>query len=137
MSLIAIPLLLIPFALYNMIAFLLNLTFSEALFGVSLISGARLSVTAGDVLMVIGVLLLYVEIVKATRLGSKAIVDHVLSLILLIGMALEFLTVERAATGTFLVLTALSFVDVIGGFSITIRTSQRDVAFEHVDDSGV
>ena len=103
MLLIAIPLLLIPFALYNMIAFLLNLTFSETLFGVSLLSGARLSVTAGDALVVVGALLLYVEIVKATRLGSKAIVDHVLSLILLIAMALEFLTVERAATGTFLV----------------------------------
>jgi hypothetical protein len=137
MSLIAIPLLLIPFALYNMIAFLLNLTFSETLFGVSLLSGARLSVTAGDALVVVGALLLYVEIVKATRLGSKAIVDHVLSLILLIAMALEFLTVERAATGTFLVLTVLSFVDVIGGFSITIRTAQRDVAFERVEDSGV
>jgi hypothetical protein len=137
MSLIAIPLLLIPFALYNMIAFLLNLPFSETLFGVSLLSGARLSVTAGDALVVVGALLLYVEIVKATRLGSKAIVDHVLSLILLIAMALEFLTVERAATGTFLVLTVLSFVDVIGGFSITIRTAQRDVAFERVEDSGV
>lgn len=135
MSLIAIPLLLIPFALYNMITFLLNLTFSETLFGLSLLSGARLSVTAGDVLIVVGVLLLYVEIVKATRLGSKAIVDHVLSLILLIGMALEFLTVQRAATGTFLILTVLSFVDVIGGFSITIRTAQRDVAFERVDQT--
>jgi hypothetical protein len=136
MSLMAIPLLLIPFALYNIIAFLLNTSFSETLFGLSLISGARLSVTIGDVLIVIGVLLLYVEIVKATRLGSKAIVDHVLSLVLLIAMALEFLTVERAASGTFLVLTVLSFVDVIGGFSITIRTAQRDVAFEHVDERG-
>jgi len=135
MSLIAIPLLLIPFALYNMLAFLLNLTFSETLFGVALISGARLSVSTGDILVVIGALLLYVEIVKATRLGSKAIVDHVLSLILLIGMALEFLTVQRAATGTFLILTVLSFVDVVGGFSITIRTAQRDVAFERVDDA--
>ncbi len=135
MSLIAIPLLLIPFALYNMLAFLLNLTFSETLFGVTLISGARLSVSTGDILVVIGALLLYVEIVKATRLGSKAIVDHVLSLILLIGMALEFLTVQRAATGTFLILTVLSFVDVVGGFSITIRTAQRDVAFERVDDA--
>jgi hypothetical protein len=136
MTLIAIPLLLIPFALYNMIAFLLNLTFGETLFGLPLISGARVSVTTGDALVVTGVLLLYVEIVKATRLGSKAIIDHVLSLVLLIGMALEFLTVQRAATGTFLVLTVLSFVDVIGGFSITIRTAQRDVAFERVDHSG-
>lgn len=136
MSLIAFPLLLIPFALYNMIAFLLNLAFSETLFGVTLISGARLAVSTGDMLVVIGVLLLYVEIVKATQFGSKAIIDHVLSLVLLIAMALEFLTVQRAATSTFLVLTVLSFVDVIGGFSITIRTAQRDVAFERVDDAG-
>jgi hypothetical protein len=137
MSLIAVPLLIIPFSLYNMMAFLLNMTFGETLFGVPLISGARLTVSTGDILVVLGVLLLYVEIVKATRFGTKAIIDHVLSLVLLIGMALELLAVERAATGTFLVLTMLSFVDVIGGFSITVRTAQRDVAIERVEDSGV
>jgi hypothetical protein len=45
-------------------------------------------------------------------------------------MIVEFIVAERAATSTFLILTALSFVDVVGGFTITIRTAQRDVTFE-------
>jgi hypothetical protein len=79
------------------------------------------------------VLLLYVEILKATRLSSKAIMDHVLSMVLFLGMAIEFIAVQRAATSTFLILVALAFVDVIGGFTITIRTAQRDVTVEATD----
>jgi hypothetical protein len=131
--LIAFPLLLVPFALYNMVAFLLDMDFHTRLFAVPLLSGKSMDVSTGDLLVLIGVLLLYVEIVKATRMSSKAIMDHVLSTVLFIAMMVEFITVQRAATSTFLILTALSFVDVIGGFSITIRTAQRDVALETPD----
>ena len=130
MYLIAFPLLIIPFALYNMIAFLLTLEFSTRLFDVPLLSGRSMPVSTGDVLVLMGVLLLYVEILKATRLSSKAIMDHVLSMIVFLAMTIEFIAVQRAATSTFLILVALSFVDVIGGFTITIRTAQRDIALE-------
>ena len=56
--------------------------------------------------------------------------DHVLSFVLLIAMIAEFVAVERAATSTFLILIALSCVDVIGGFTITIRTVQRDMPLD-------
>lgn len=130
MFLIAFPLLLVPFVLYNMIAFLLNLDFSTTVFTVPLLSGNRMAVSTGDMLVILSVFLLYVEILKATRMSTKAIMDHVLSLVLFMGMALEFIAVQRAATSTFLIMTALSFVDVIGGFTITIRTAQRDIEIE-------
>src|SRR3954453_23701571 len=130
MYLIAFPLLIIPFALYNMIAFLLSLEFSTRLFDVPLLSGRSMPVSTGDMLILIAVLLLYVEILKATRLSSKAIVDHVLSMIVFLAMTIEFIAVQRAATSTFLILVALSFVDVIGGFTITIRTAQRDIEID-------
>jgi hypothetical protein len=130
MFLIAFPLLLIPFALYNMIAFLLGMTFGDEVFSIPMLSGERMPVATGDVLVLLAVLLLYVEIVKSTRLASKAIIDHVLSLVIFMAMVIEFLTVKKAATSTFMILTALSFVDVIGGFSVTLRTAQRDIAIE-------
>jgi hypothetical protein len=40
--------------------------------------------------------------------------------------------VDKAATSTFLLMVALSFVDVIGGFAVTLRTSQRDIALEGI-----
>jgi len=126
----AIPLLIIPFALYNIIAYLVNTDFHQTVFSVPLISGHVMAVSTGDVLVLFGVLLLYVEILKSTRFSTKAIVDHVLSIILFIVMIVEFIVAEKAATSTFLILTCLSFVDVVGGFTITIRTAQRDVTFE-------
>jgi hypothetical protein len=132
MYLIAFPLLLIPFAIYNMVAFLLDLSFGTILFDVPLLSGRSMSVSTGDMLVLLGVLLLYLEILKATRFAARAIIDHVLSLILFIAMIVEFIAVQKAATSTFLILTALSFVDVVGGFSITIRTAQRDLAVERL-----
>jgi hypothetical protein len=133
MYLIAFPLLIIPFVLYNMIAFLLSLEFSTTLFNVPLLSGRSMPVGTGDMLVLLGVLLLYVEILKATRLSSKAIMDHVLSMVLFLAMTIEFISVPRAATSTFLILVALAFVDVIGGFTITIRTAQRDISLEQPD----
>ena len=137
MYLIAFPLLLIPFALYHMFAYLLNMDFHQRVFGVSLLSGASMDVSLGDILIMLAVLLLYVEILKSTRLSTKAIVDHVLSILLFVVMIVEFITVQRAATSTFLILTALSFIDVVGGFTITIRTAQRDVTFETSPDARV
>jgi hypothetical protein len=137
MYLIAFPLLLVPFVLYNMIAFLLNLDFSTTVFNVPVLSGRPMPVNTGDMLVIFSVLLLYLEILKATRMSNKAIIDHVLSMILFLGMVIEFVVVQRAATSTFLIITALSFVDVIGGFTITIRTAQRDIEIERPDRAGI
>src|SRR5215475_15843476 len=114
MFLIAFPLLIVTFALYNMIALLLDMDFHQTMFSVPLLSGKAMDVSMGDVLVLLSVLLLYVEILKSTRLSSKAIIDHILSLVLFIAMIVEFITVQRAATSTFLIITGLSFVDVIG-----------------------
>ena len=130
MYLIAFPLLLIPFALYNMVAYLLDMDFHQRVFGVPLLSGKSMDVSMGDIIVLLAVLLLYIEILKSTRMSTKAIMDHVLSMVLFMAMVVEFIAVSRAATSTFLIMTSLSFVDVIGGFTITIRTAQRDIEIE-------
>src|ERR1700716_1441249 len=75
MYVIAFPLLLIPFALYNMIAFLLNMPFTDTMFSIPLMADRRLPVTTGDLLLVIAMLLIYVEVLKVTRV-SKTVMDH-------------------------------------------------------------
>ena len=130
MFLIAFPLLLVPFALYNMIAFLLNMPFTDTLFTLLPLSKARLPVTTGDLLVVVAMLLLYLEVLKAARFGVKATVDHVLSLLLFIAMVAELMLVSRAATPTFLLLTVLSFVDLIIGLSVSPRTARSEIELE-------
>jgi undecaprenyl pyrophosphate phosphatase UppP len=130
MYLIAFPLLLVPFVLYNMIIFLLNMPFSEVVFSIPLMSERRLPVTTSDLLVMLGMLLLYLEVLKAARLGSKGVMDHVLSFALFVGMAAELALVPRAMTPTLLLLTTLAFVDVIIGVSFIGRRKQREIVLE-------
>ena len=132
MYLIAFPLLLLPFAFFNIVVFLLNnMPFTDTVFSIPLASEPNMppvfdrsmSVTLSDLIVAIGMLLLYVEVVKAARPGGKGIIDHLLSFIVFLAMAAELVLVPRAAvpagaTSTLLLLTVLSFVDVIAGLSI-------------------
>jgi hypothetical protein len=130
MYLIAFPLLLIPFALYNMVIFLFNMPFTDTVLSIPLIQERRLPVTTGDLLVLLAMLLLYVEVLKAARLYSKGIMDHVLAFLLFAGMAAELVLVPKAATTTLLMLTGLSFVDVIIGLSFIGRRKPQEVVIE-------
>jgi hypothetical protein len=133
MIMMGFPLLLIPFAIYNIFVFLIPVGFTDTIFIVPMMSGTAWAVSTGDMLVAFAIFLLYLEILKAARYGTKAIMDHLLSMILFVGMLVEFIMVKEAATSTFFILLALSFVDVIAGFSVSIRTAQRDVAFESAE----
>jgi hypothetical protein len=141
MYLIAFPLLLLPFAFFNIVIFLLNMPFTDTIFTIPLVSeptippvfDRKMPVTTADLIVAIGMLLLYVEVVKAARPGGKGIVDHLLSLIVFIAMAAELVLVPRAiapkgAASTLLLLTVLGFVDVIAGLSI--RPVQQKITLE-------
>jgi hypothetical protein len=134
MFLIGFPLLLIPFAIYNIVVFLMpGVTWGSTLTTVHMISKAEWTMTASDLLIAFAILLLFGEIMKATRIGVRTVVDHGLSLILFLGMLVEFLLVPEASTSTFFLLLTLSFIDVLGGFAVTLRTAQRDLTVEGID----
>ncbi len=134
MYLVGIPLLIIPFAIYNMIAFLLpGIGWSQEIVRIHMMSGADWTLTPGELLIALSIVVLFFEMLKATRMSTRTIVDHVLSTLLFIGMLIEFLLVKQAASGTFFLLLVISFIDVAGGFTITIRTAQRDVTVESAD----
>ncbi|HET7191222.1 MAG TPA: hypothetical protein VFI98_04860 [Pseudolabrys sp.] len=134
MFMLGFPLLLVPFAIYNIVAFLMpGVTWSGAVTTVHMVSGADWSMSAGDVLITLAILLLFGEIMKSTRIGIRTVVDHALSLVLFLGMLVEFLLVKQAAQATFFLLLAISFIDVLGGFAVTLRSAQRDLTVEGVE----
>jgi hypothetical protein len=133
MYLIAFPLLLIPFALYNIVIFILRLSFDNTLFSVPLVEDRRLPVTTGELLLMLAMLLLYLEAVKAARFGIKGAMDHVLAFLLFVGMAAELVLVPQAATPTLLLLTVLSFVDVITGLSVSRRRKPQEIMVEDTE----
>jgi hypothetical protein len=129
MFLIGFPLLVVPFAIYNMIAFLLpGLAWTQELTNVRLMSGADWTVTPGEVLVTFAILVLFFEMLKSTRLAARSIVDHLLSVLLLVAMIVEFLLVRQAASVTFFLLMVISLVDVAGG--IAIRSGPRAILVE-------
>src|ERR1700687_1153486 len=136
MFLIGFPLLLIPFAIYNIVTFLMpGVSWTGTLTTVHMVSGGDWTMSAGDMLITIAILLLFGEMMKSTRIGIRTVVDHGLSLLLFLGMLIEFLLVRQVATATFFLLLVISFVDVIGGFAVTLRSAQRDLTIEGVEHS--
>jgi hypothetical protein len=128
------PLLLIPFAIYNIIAFLMpDVTWTGVVTTFHMVSGADWTLSAGDLLITLAIVLWLGEVVKSTRIGLRTVVGHALSLILFIGMLIEFILVKQAATATFFQLLVISFFDVLGGFVVTLRSAQRDLTVEGLE----
>ncbi|MDX2263484.1 MAG: hypothetical protein NW215_00740 [Hyphomicrobiales bacterium] len=135
------PWLLVAVILYNVIAFSLGIdptpdatgrittAFDDPLMSFTMISGAVWQLTLGDLMIILTLAFLFVELIKATRTSSYSIVDHALSMVVFIICIVEFLAVRQAATSVFFVIIVVVLIDVIAGFTITIRAAKRDVAF--------
>ena len=124
---VGFPLLLIPLAIYNIIVFLMpDVSFTDPLVKLTLVSGAEWAVTLSDVLLALAILLLLAEVIKGARPGAKYLTDHLLSLIVFGAAAAEFVMWPKFATSTYFLMTALSLVDFISG--LALRTRRRAVA---------
>jgi len=136
MFLIGFPLLLVPFAIYNIVAFLMpGVSWTGRLATVHMKSGADWTMSGGDVLVTLAILLLFVEMAKVMRLGRRGVVDHGLALLLFFGMLAEFVLVTQAASGTFFQILIMSFFDVLGGIVLPWRSRQRELVVEHVEQT--
>lgn len=123
---IGFPLLLIPIAVYNIIAFLMrDVSFAAQLVTVPMMSGASWPVTLSDALLAFGLFLLLLEIVKGARPAGKYLTDHLLAFLILAGAAAEFVLLPPFATSTFFLLTLLALIDFICGISLGAGRRRR------------
>ena len=130
---VGFPLLLIPLAVYNIIAFLMpSVSFSDVLFKVPMITGETWPVTLADLLLALGVLLLLLEVVKGARPGAKFLMDHLLSLILFGAAAAEFVMWPKFGNSTFFLLVLMAMADFLGGIAQRARRRIAYVAAETV-----
>lgn len=132
---INIPLTLAPLIVYNLVAFGFFGAFAgdpwvSPVMTVPMISDARFTLLSGDIFIVAGLVFLFFEILKATRRASLAIVDHLISTFVFVAYLIEFLLVARAATSVFFILMVISFIDMIAGYTVTIRTVARDITYD-------
>ena len=129
----SIPLLVVPFVLYNM--GLIGLfgggtdPWAQVLFSIRMMSGGTWSMTLGDLMVLIGLFFLFIEVMKSTRTSNASVIDHLLSTFVFVAFLVEFLLVPGAAHSVFFTLMLIALVDVLAGFSVSIRSAGRDVNF--------
>ena len=127
-----VPLLIVPFIVYNIQIFVGGVNiWAREVFTVNMISGEPWTMSMGDLMVCMGLLLLFFEIIKATRINANSIVDHLLSTFVFIAYLVEFLLVPQAAHTVFFMLMMIALIDVLAGFSVSIRSATRDVTLGH------
>ncbi len=140
------PLLVIPVAIYNIIALTgggpveavpgeagplispLIATLNNTMLNVPMISGVTWQLSSGDLLILLAMVLLFLEILKSTSTGTATIMNHAVSMILFIVCLIEFLLFANFATSVFFILTVMTLLDVLAGVVVTIVSARRDFA---------
>ena len=133
MSIRALPLMVIPLVLYNIVAVFAGSgpatgPLSAKIFQLAMLRGEMWVFTWGDLILVITMGILFAELVKATYTHTISLVDHGLSMLVFIACLVEFLVVNQAATSVFFLVMVASLIDVVAGFTIGIRVARRDLS---------
>lgn len=134
MSLRVIPLLVLSFIAYNLVV--LSGSWSSPipadeilrnpLFQLPMLRNAVWVFSKGDLIILLTMIMLFAELIKATYTASSSLLDHGLSMLVFIACLVEFLLVPQAATSVFFFIMIATLIDVVAGFSIGIRTARRD-----------
>lgn len=126
------PLLVVPFLAYNIVVFLLfrgdPLNWNAGLMAIPMPSGVAWAISAGDLLLVVGILMLFFEVLKSTQTARSSILEHMLSMLLFVVFLIEFLLVGAASSSVFFLLMVMSLIDVVAGFTVSITSASRDVS---------
>jgi hypothetical protein len=73
--------------------------------------------------------LLFIEILKATKIDSSSMVNNALSMLIFVVALVLFIVKADFGTSTFFIITAMTLVDGVAGFTITAVTARRDIGF--------
>jgi hypothetical protein len=132
----AFPLLVIPITLYALFAFFQILgdnpagahqALANELLSLPLPSGQHWAVGLGDLYIVLGLFMLFFELVRSTTSNRTAIINHSLSMIVFVIALVLFLLMPGFSTSTFFLLVIMTLLDVLAGFIVTIVASRREL----------
>ena len=119
-----VPTMLLPAILYGLITPFTSTSKPLAVWNLS--SGDMTVLTVGQIILLIAIICLGVEVIKATRMSAWGMADHVASLALLLVMAILYLTVFGYGNGTWFLLCAMQTMDVAIGVIVSVSVARRD-----------
>ncbi len=126
MSLRAIPLIAIAFFLYAILT-VFNVDMAHVIFAAPLPSKAVWTFTWGHFIVLVTLILLFVELLKSAFSSASALVDHALSLILMIVCLIVFIVVPQAGKSEFFFILFATIIDVIAGYTIGTSVARRSL----------
>ncbi|MEN0068040.1 MAG: hypothetical protein AAGA48_38275 [Myxococcota bacterium] len=85
-------------------------------------------ISASDLLLGFGLIMLFFELLKSTQTQRASLVNHGLSLLVFVAGLIEFLLLPQFATSTFFFLMLMALLDTLAGFIVTVATARRDVS---------
>jgi hypothetical protein len=127
------PMMLIVVIIYSLIVLGVGVTHSHAdatldtARTIHLFSGDDWKISVGDILVILGLALLFVEIVKATRTTHRALINHGLSMVTFVIALIEFITLRGFGTSTFFFILMMCFFDVVAGYTISVLAAEHDL----------
>lgn len=127
------PTLLIVVIIYSLIALGVGVTHHDtyktlsSVTTIPLFSGDKWLLSVGDMLVILGLVLLFIEIVKATRTTRRALINHGLSMIVFVVALIEFITLRGFGTSTFFFILLMCFFDVVAGYTISVVAAEHDL----------
>ncbi|MET0390340.1 MAG: hypothetical protein ABW321_30490 [Polyangiales bacterium] len=98
-------------------------------FSISHMSGDIWHITTGDVFLSFSMMLLYVEILKSTRIGGESLVNHAFSALVFVGALMLFLSRPGYGNSVFFIFLAMTALDFMAGFIITAISARRDTSY--------
>ncbi|WP_420434094.1 hypothetical protein [Hyphobacterium sp.] len=123
------PLMIIPVIIYSIVALIGGQeAVSSVLFSLTMVSGEEWQLSLGDILVILGLIFLFIETVKAAGSGTATIMNHGLSMLVFVVCLALFLLVGSYATSVFFILMSMTLIDTLAGFIITIVAARRDLA---------
>ena len=129
-SLTAFPSLLVPVIFYAFAALTAGQGFVATLateaVSVSLPSGGHWLMSWGDMLITLGLIFLFIDLLKSTGTGTATVFNHALSMLVFVACLVLFLMLEAFGTAVFFTLMFMALLDVVAGFTITIVAARRD-----------
>ena len=129
------PLILIVVVLYTIMALghgvashdAMTNFLSQSAVKIHMFSNEDWTFTLGDFFILLTLVLLFIEIIKATRTTSHEIINHGLSMLTFVIAGVEFITMKGFSTSPFFFIVAMSLFDVVAGYSISIVAAEHDL----------
>ncbi|WP_300527129.1 hypothetical protein [Maricaulis sp.] len=121
------PLMLIPVVGYALVAYLTGADMTSVIFSLPMVNG-ELDLSKGDVLIILGMVMLFIELIKSAGSGTATILNHGLSMGVFVICMVLFLLVGNFGTAPFFLITLMALMDTVAGFVVTIVSARRDLA---------